>query len=431
MVGTVQIVESNKKVPSTRKQTNRITEPVRYVRKSNSLIQGIGKPTLLSTKVFLTALLNLEERNGAGPAEAEYYRSLEEVNKADYSTGLVAEFSVADLRRVMGNRSGSFYQAAFEMLNSDDPTNPDSLRNQWVIFVKDHKKGLYGATDLITSSLYDSKNGKMFIKFNNEKQIREVLLDYKNNFTTLNYNLMMKFKSIYSYRLYELMMSRIGYDDSVQKKKKNEYVYRYNFSELKYLLGVLDPYINKEVSAALQSPNPDFEKIETMLSSEHAMLRYNDFQRYTLAKAKKEIDAASESEFYFDYSPVRGGQGGKVVGVDLICTRKKPIQDEKKVTVEQSVSREEVLDEICDIIFTAIGKPLKIKDCRAIAEAADYDIEKIKNAILFMAASGSIIENVTGYIISAVKNGYSAPVEYKPDGALPLERRNPTAYAAS
>ena len=43
------------------------------VKKSNSLIQSLGKTSLLSNKVFLTALLHIEERNGVTKGEKEYY----------------------------------------------------------------------------------------------------------------------------------------------------------------------------------------------------------------------------------------------------------------------------------------------------------------------------------------------------------------------
>lgn len=63
-------------------------------------------------------------------------------------------------------------------------------------------------------------------------------------------------------------MSRIGREDGITKEKKDEYMFTYGLSELKYLLGILDPYINKDVRAALSEPYPDFEKIEEMISGQ-------------------------------------------------------------------------------------------------------------------------------------------------------------------
>ena len=202
----------------------KVLQQVINVKKSNNLIQSLGKTTLLSNKVFLTSLLKIEERTGVPEAEKEYYRKLEKASGTDFSKGLVAEFRNSDLRNIMGSKSGSYYTNIAELM---DPTNSKSLRNQWVIMVKNPEDGLYGSTDVITSTLYDDKNGKLYIKFSNEPKIKKELHELKNNYTLLNYNLMMQFRSIYSYRIYELLMSRIGREDGITKEKKDEYMFTY------------------------------------------------------------------------------------------------------------------------------------------------------------------------------------------------------------
>ena len=383
----------------------KVLQQVINVKKSNNLIQSLGKTTLLSNKVFLTSLLKIEERTGVPEAEKEYYRKLEKASGTDFSTGLVAEFRNSDLRNIMGSKSGSYYTNIAELM---DPTNSKSLRNQWVIMVKNPEDGLYGSTDVITSTLYDDKNGKLYIKFSNEPKIKKELHELKNNYTLLNYNLMMQFRSIYSYRIYELLMSRIGREDGITKEKKDEYMFTYGLSELKYLLGILDPYINKDVRAALSEPYPDFEKIEEMISGENVMPRYNDFKKYTLVKAKKEIDELTE--FIFDYTPVRNGRGGKVVSVDLIMRRKNKAnnQTEKKTLTEEE--KDQLLDEIADLI----EYPLKIKDLRSIAEAAEYNKDKIVKAYEVLQSSPAEKSNVVGYLIKAIREDYTV-IKGKPE----------------
>lgn len=368
------------------------------VKKSNNLIQSLGKTTLLSNKVLLTSLLKIEERNGVPDSEKEYYNRLEKASGTDFTHGLVAEFKNSDLRNVMGNKSGSYYANITELM---DPTNEKSLRHQWIIMVKNPEDGLYGATDVITSTLYDEKNGKLYIKFSNETKIKKELYELKNNYTLLDYNLMMRFKSIYSYRIYELLMSRIGREDGIYKEKRDEYMFTYGISELKYLLGILDPYINKDVRLALSEPYPDFEKIETLISDEHIMPRYNDLKKYTLDKAKKEIDELTD--FIFDYSPVRNGRGGKVVSVDLIMKRKSKINtgNNEKSDLSQE-EKYQFLDELVDLI----EYPLKIKDLKAIAEAAVYDMEKVQKAYNILQNTTSEVTNITGYMIKAIKDDY-------------------------
>ena len=377
----------------------KVLQPVINVKKSNNLIQSLGKTTLLSNKVFLTSLLKIEERNGVPEAEREYYKRLETASGTDFTKGLVAEFRNSDLRNIMGNKSGSYYTQIAELM---DPTHEKSLRNQWVIMVKNPEDGLYGSTDVITATLYDDKNGKLYIKFSNEPRIKKELHELKNNYTLLNYGLMMQFKSIYAYRIYELLMSRIGREDSITKEKKDEYMFNYGLSELKYFLGILDPYINKDVRAALAGPCPDFEKIEDMMSGERVMPRYNDFKKYALVKAKEEIDEITD--FIFDFGPVRNGRGGKVVSVDLIMRRKK----KEKTSENRNLLTDEEKDALLDEMAEFIKYPLKIKDLRAIAEAANYDMDKIKKAYQIMESSGSEKTNVVGYLIKAIKEDYTA-----------------------
>lgn len=369
------------------------------VKKSNNLIQSIGKTTLLSNKIFLTSLRKIENRSGVASKEMAYYKKIEKVSGTDFSHGLVAEFTNAELRRMMDSKSGSYYKQVEELM---DAKSSKSLRNQWVIMIKDPENGLYGSTDVITSTLYDDKTGRLFIKFSSEKKIQDEIYNLKNNYTLLNYSLMMSFKSIYTYRLFELVMSRIGYEEGITKEKKDEYSYNYGLSELKYLLGILDPYISKEVRTALSEPYPDFEKIEEMVSEEKIMPRYTDFQRYALVKAKKEIDELTE--WIFTYEPIRNGRGGKVVAIELRFTRKKK-NEEKRVLTE-----DEKMDFI-DTIQDLIPHPIKVKELRQIAETSDYNLEKVKKAVEVLNATNKEVPNVVGFIIGAIKDNYEIPIK--------------------
>lgn len=377
------------------------------VKQSNNLIQSLGKTTLLSNKVFLTALQKIENREGVSPKLRDYYKKLEAVSGADFTQGLIAEFSNAELRKIMGTNSGSYYTNIAELM---DPQNEKSLIKQWVILVKDSESGIYGSTAVITSTVYDDKEGKMFIKFSSEKKIKKELYNLKNNYTLLNYNLMMQFKSVYTFKLYRLLMSRIGYQDGILKKKSNIYTFRYNLSELKYLLGILDPFITKEVRNALTMPNPDYEKIETHISTEKVMPRYADIKKSTFIKVKEEVDNNELSEFIFDYEPIRNGRGGKVTGVTLVMTRKKVIankQDAKELTEEEK-------DDILAAIEELLRKyKLGFKSIRSIAVAAQYDINKVINAYKYAESQSKDIDNLVGFIIAAIKNNYEMPKTLK------------------
>ena len=54
-----------------------------------------------------------------------------------------------------------------------------------------------------------------------------------------------------------------------------------------------------------------------------------------------------------------------------------------------------------------LGAGWKTKDLDAVAEAADFDIEKIRSAAAALAQARAV-ENPTGFMVSAVREGYKA-----------------------
>jgi len=380
-------------------------EELLQVKKSNNLIQSLGKTTLLGNKVLLAALMEVKEKDGhlVTQREKEYYSNLKSRTRVDYSKGLVAEFSDAQMRKILKTKSGSYYKTIDDLLNS---TSANSFRYQWGIDIRDSKTGLYGFTEIISGCIYDKKNNKLFIKFSNEEAIKQEIMDLQSNYTLLNYNIMMKFSTIYAYRIYELLLSRIGYEDGTTHSTRDEYCYSYGLSELKYLLGILD--IRQEgVSEELQRPNPDFEKIEE-ISGQNAMPRYVDFRRYCLEKAKKEIDEITD--FEFDFEPTRTGRGGKVTSVDLIMRRKNNKNKIEREKIEPETSNVDE-DDFVDLMREFIPNEVKTKDCKMLAKLADYNLEKIREK--WEISKTQDIDNLVGWLKDAIKNNYSTPVKNK------------------
>lgn len=374
------------------------------VKKSNYLIESIGNATLLSQKVLLTSLLKLEDRKGDySDEEKKYYEYLDSKTGVDYTHGIVAEIRNCDLRENMGSFSGSYYDKIKEMM---DPDSPNSLKNQWKILIKDPKNQLYGSTDIITSTVYDQKNGKMLIKFSSEPTVRSNLLELKGNYSLLPYHQMMKFKSLYSYRIYELLLDRMGKEDGRSHGQKAQYSFEYGLSELKYLIGVLNGMITANVKNALGGDYPDYEAIEEKVSPERVMTKYSDFRKYALEKAKKEIN--EKTPLSIDYEPVRNGRGGKVVGVRFTVTKKALVED--TTPVKRTLTPRQ-MDEIMDEVMNLIEEPMRLTDIRAICEAAEYDIDRIERAYSVARCKKTEVANLTGFLVSAIRGNYHEPVK--------------------
>ena len=82
------------------------------------------------------------------------------------------------------------------------------------------------------------------------------------------------------------------------------------------------------------------------------------------------------------------------------------VVEKKSVRILTQEERDEFIDSLNDII----SERLKFRDLRAIAEAADYDISKVEKAYRVMSGKSNI-NDVTAFMISAIRGGYEEPVK--------------------
>ncbi len=393
------------------------------VKKSNKLIQALGNPSLLAEKVLLLSLVNVEDRdaNTVSILDKERYQRVLTATGTDFSKGLVAEITNNEMRGLTNSNSGSYY-STIQTLFSNDKTDARSLRNN-LVFMAKNDAGILGYTELITGAAYD--NGTMYIKFNSEEAVKREVLNLKDNYTLLDINMMMTWKSIYSYRVYELIQSRVGYEESIRKKqnkpKKTEYELKYDFGELKFLLGVLDATADSEIKKELGiGSRPNYNKIaEDMtarlktepksITSAKSCAKYADFKRYALDKAEKEINECShkDCEYTIHFEPERNGRGGKVTAVKIKVNRRK--NTENIDIIDKTISDDEKYAFIDALRATSIGN-LSTKELVAIATAANYSMDKISKALDVME-SKTDVTNVTGFIIRAMEENWDPPTK--------------------
>ena len=87
--------------------------------------------------------------------------------------------------------------------------------------------------------------------------------------------------------------------------------------------------------------------------------------------------------------------------------KKKKIEEKKE---EASMLSEDEMFEMHIQVKELIKESVSIKDIRSICEAAKYDIEKIETAYHIAELAGHI-DNLVGFMIKAIKEGYAAPVK--------------------
>ena len=113
------------------------------------------------------------------------------------------------------------------------------------------------------------------------------------------------------------------------------------------------------------------------------------------------------------YEPVKSGKGGKVYGITFYVELNSG-KDKKKLETKKraknlllvKMKKFEMYVQVKELIKESVS----IKDIKSICETAEYDFEKIQTAYHIAELAGHI-ENLVGFMIKAIKEGYATPVK--------------------
>ncbi|WP_026495627.1 replication initiation protein [Butyrivibrio sp. WCD3002] len=351
-----------------------------HYRKANTLINSKGRSTLLVQKLFAVSIAKAEHNPDDNTLEANIYGT--------------------DLKKIFGVKGGSFYE---HIKSAIEPAkNKPSILDWRIIYSNDETQEIE-AINVITDASF--KNGVLNVRYNNK--ITPYLTNLQSNYTVLSLAEAVQLNSVYSFRLYEILKAEMDRQRAITKRPGPYYV-QYHLTDLKLRLGIIDSQADPEIISALKKGNPDYDKIEKQadkLDGAGKLKTFGNFKKFALDKAQKELNETTS--IWFDYEPVKAGRGGKVVNIRFIIdvnpkVKKCDIPEEKanKTTVIDSM---EVIDQIQDII----DQKIKFSEIRAIAEAADYNIDKVR-AAYELSKKNKNIDNFVGWMISAIKNDYKA-----------------------
>ncbi len=374
---------------------------------ANSLIQAREKTSLFESKIELLAIYKVgDEKNVHKKVDAD---------GMEYTVHYV-DISAKEIKQLLGSKAnnGSMYTyieaAALE------------LKKKLFIY-RDR-----GSEEFVMKSLYGDvvyRNGRLTIDFNPETEY--LFLDLKDNYSKIKLDIAFKFNTIGGLQLYKLLKSTsysLEIDPELDQNEQQCMQKEYSLSELRLQLGYVDldqPDIQKESL----KPHPDADKISN-LEKKPKYRRYNDFYKRVLEPGIKEINEISD--IYIESIDKQCSAHGKVDGVviriqkniDYFLKQNKGKKDSAKSKDNVSLLSEEQIDEFIDELRTIIKEDVKTKDLKAIAKEADYDIERIKKAYL-VSEKARNIENIVGWLISAIKNQYTSPIPGK-------KRKNKNAF---
>lgn len=338
--------------------------------KSNFLISAKYKTSLMEAKILALALSRVKSDNGT----------------------VYAEMQVSELKKIFGvNNSHSFYEKL---------SKTASLMTGRTIGMTDPSREKFDYLSIITRAT--CKNGLFLIKFNTD--LKDYVMNLKNNFTIMSLPVLLSFENVYAFRLYEILLSNIY--------KTN--IITIGLSELKFLLGAANAEADSVKKVLSNESKPDYDKAYEKASTEKMFEVYSNFRVKVLDKAINDIN--DKTEFIVKYKPNRGGKGGKIQSITFFIEKKQHeiveevdeleelnnTKDNLLLKENNTKDKEQIIEIIADDI---IEEKIKLRDIKTIAETANYDIEKIRNAYSIMKKQKEV-KNVVGFLLSAIKNDY-------------------------
>jgi len=348
-------------------------------KKSNELINAMGKGTALSQKLFAIGMQHIH---------------------VDETNNVVATIYGTDLRKMFKSSSGSLYEHIEALC---DRQIKGATIFDWNLLMKDKENGKIEAHQVVTDASF--KNGTLTLRYNNS--LTDKIVNLQKDYTVLSLAETLSLKSVYSLRLYEMLKSAYDYQSAVTKKQ-GDMVFEYLLPELKLELGIINSGGSKEIKAELEKESPDYDRIDELAekTGQNKYKEFKIFNRNVLLKAKEELN--NKTSLVVDYEPIKSGR--KAVGIRFFVT-KKDLEAPKTVQIVQA-NRDEILDELIDLMHD----DFKLREIREIAEAADYDISKIKKAYEYMQNYGKDIDVPIAFIKDCIKKGYYN-TESKPKAA--------------
>lgn len=208
--------------------------------------------------------------------------------------------------------------------------------------------------------VYKDKQGKIIFKL--DPEVKEIMLQLKN-VTYYNIKYTLNMTSIYSKRMY---------------------LYLKRFEDTGIRVDKIEDLLNK-------------------LNCPASYKKYSFFKIKVIKMAQKEIN--DNTDIKFEFEEVKTSR--KVTSIKFYIHANN--QNEVTNVSEDTSAIEIDIDDLVDQLQIFISEPIKIRDLKAILKAADNDVKLIQ-AKYELAKQQSHIENLTAWLISAVKDDYTEPV---------------------
>ena len=228
-------------------------------------------------------------------------------------------------------------------------------------------------------------------------ELENILFNPGKNFTLLDTEIILSLKNNYSIPIYEELRSKC-FPGSVYEIQKDVYSFTIGLVELYSLLGL---YNNKDCDIQLALRGNDLKKAQKVIKTKVKNKDIDNFTRRCLKIPIEEINKCDKN-FRAEYKL----QGKPAKSVMFTCyTNEKASKKDKPIDAKKELSMNDIID-MCAEIASIIGNPdIKASDCKVFGEAANWDMEIIKEKIA-LAKENPKIENEAGWILAAINGDY-------------------------
>lgn len=259
--------------------------------------------------------------------------------RKDDETFRTHRIKVKDIAQLIGIQEKNYYKKVQEIVVG---------LQQKGVYIRKENSELY--VNWVSSSEYFHGQGCVELEFS--QKMRPYLLQLKKQFTPIKLRNILRLKSEYSMRLYEVL-------------KKDEYLKKttYTLSDLRIHIGL------------------DADKYQ----------RYTHFKQRILSRAQEEL--ANQTDIQFSYREIKDGRKVTALAFTIEST---------KNYVEHVIEKTDNEDEIITLLATyGVAKMQSQRLLNA------FSIERIVKNLEYVSSRKKNIHNIAGAIVDAIKNDYA------------------------
>ena len=374
---------------SKKKKINKQARREDTYTRSNAMISAKGRTTLFGNKLIAIGLYKIQRGDCTTTKDGG---------------NIEVSMPASEIKELLGLTGNSIYKALKDVA-------PRII--SYSIGYEDQDNKIFSFINVFTKASYE--NGIFKLVFNGD--LKSYLVEIPNRFTVLQLDLMLKWRNSFSFRLYELLLSK------AYGRSSGQYEITINLAELKFIMGCYDANKEGAVKEILDKSNsPDYELAEKMIKPtvnkqgkvvESVYKVFYDFKRIVIEPAIKEINGSEEALIHVDGTRnIAGGVGGKVRKLTFYVSKKsslpgEPVDEKAEDDFELSETDKFKIKSATFLLFEKYH--LEIEDIDEICESARYQLDRIKDAYNIFENSSSEIHNIVGFIKTAIEK------EYKPN----------------